>query len=246
MAIDLTDYSQNANILTNNGATEYTALPFSAKNKLAVALNGLNQYLYAPDSPSLSITGDLTLELLVNLASLPTGGNLMEFAGKWSDAGQSAYRFALLDAGGIPKLEFLYSTDGNYQSANQKSVAWTPSVDTWYHVAVTLTVATATIKFYVNGSQQGTDQVASGTSVFNGTDRFEIGAGKTAYTPGWYLAGRVDEVRLWNCVRTQTQINDNKLLRLANPEAEANLVAYYPFDNGIVGGARMVNFLRAR
>ena len=51
---------------------------------------------------------------------------------------------------------------------------------------------------------------------------------------GFYFTGETDEVRIWNDVRTQDEIIANMNNELAG--SEANLVAYYNFNQGTANG----------
>ena len=47
---------------------------------------------------------------------------------------------------------------------------------------------------------------------------------------GYYHTGKIDEVRIWDDVRTQAEIQDNMYKELVGNES--NLVAYYNFNDG--------------
>jgi hypothetical protein len=50
-----------------------------------------------------------------------------------------------------------------------------------------------------------------------------------------YFSGNVDEVRIWNTIKNLNQINENKNNVIQT--TSQNLVAYYRFDQGVLGGA---------
>lgn len=93
--------------------------------------------------------------------------------------------------------------------------------NTWNHVAITFDGTN--YKLYVNGD-----------SVYNST----VGSGKTPLAANIlnigridnYFQGNIDEVRVWNVVRTRTQLRDNMCKKLTG--SEANLVGYWRLDNG--------------
>ncbi|UAY51300.1 LamG-like jellyroll fold domain-containing protein [Ferruginibacter albus] len=95
----------------------------------------------------------------------------------------------------------------------------------WYHVAVTYNAATGDIKLYKNGVEVGSGTLQGYTDAAN-----YIGA----FQAGFFWAGQMDEVRIWNTVRTATQINDYQDSSLTGDEP--GLMAYYNFNQG-VGGA---------
>ncbi|NBR12975.1 MAG: hypothetical protein EBU01_00190 [Crocinitomicaceae bacterium] len=94
----------------------------------------------------------------------------------------------------------------------------------WYHIAATYDGAS--IKLYVNGCLVA-DSAHTGTIV---TNDLVSAIGTRSASPGTdHFRGSIDELRVWNIVRTQPQILQN-MNNLANPTAEAGLLAYYKFD----------------
>ncbi|KPA16006.1 hypothetical protein MHK_003787, partial [Candidatus Magnetomorum sp. HK-1] len=96
------------------------------------------------------------------------------------------------------------------------------SINRWYHVAVTW--SSAGMKMYVNGkfdvqNNNNTQLVGPGESVRIGSRR-----GTTEFFHGF-----IDEVRIWNTVRSEAQIQQNMLTKLSGNES--GLVAYYTFDH---------------
>lgn len=230
MALDLNDKTANGNNLTNSGAAEViTDLPFPQSAIAADLEADDSDYLYAADSASLSITGNLTIELWVKFESLPSSGNTMELIPKYDDqsGNQRSWRFFLFNDGGTLKLQFNYSDDGTAQDA--LAVNWTPSTGTWYHVAVTLTAASSQARFYVDGVQQGTTQTGTKTAIFNSTARVGLGALNVDGTPSSFLDGIIDDVRIWNTVRTITQIANGRSSEMVGNES--GLQAYWPFES---------------
>jgi hypothetical protein len=102
----------------------------------------------------------------------------------------------------------------------------TPLVaNTWYHVAVTYDAATQVMNLYKDGVLVGT---ATGVPGYTETTQF-IGA----FNSGFFWNGRMDEVRIWNRVRSATEINDSRNCALTGDEP--GLLAYYNFTNGVAG-----------
>jgi hypothetical protein len=226
MALDLNDKSPNGNNLTNVGAAEVTTgLPFAASTEAVDLEASESDYLQANDSPSLSITGDLTIECWVKFESLPAVGNDMAFVAKWGDAaGERSYLFRISNSSGTYQLQFWTSTDGTNYEGKTKNLSSAPSLGTWYHYAVTFDASTATAEFFVNGSSIGTN-TGTHTSIADTSQVLHLGKGSETT---WYLDGMLDEVRIWNDIRTSTEISDNYQKELSG--AEANLVAYWPFE----------------
>lgn len=94
----------------------------------------------------------------------------------------------------------------------------------WYHVAATYDGSS--IKLYINGCLVA-DSTHSGTIV---TNDFIAAVGTRSGSPLTdHYRGLVDEVRIWNVARTQSQIANN-MNNLVNPTTEPGLLAYYKFD----------------
>lgn len=70
----------------------------------------------------------------------------------------------------------------------------------WTHIAVTYDGNDATC--YVNGVNKGTRSFDK--TLINASRPFTIGANGSA-SPGDFFAGEIDEVRLWNSVRTEAR-----------------------------------------
>jgi gliding motility-associated-like protein len=94
----------------------------------------------------------------------------------------------------------------------------------WYHIAATYDGAS--IKLYINGCLVA-DSAHTGTIV---TNDFVAAIGTRSASPGTdHFRGSIDELRVWNVVRTQPQILQN-MNNLSNPTTQTGLLAYYKFD----------------
>lgn len=203
--------------------------PISTTNTHTIDLErGSSQYLSCADSASLSITGDMTLELWVYLESAPSSGEIYEILNKYEETGnQQSYGLYYQNNAGTPRLVFLASSGGssNVEMAKNQTI----STATWTHVAITYTASTGTTEFFINGSSIGT--TAGGpASIFNSTADFRIGARATP-TVANYFDGYIDEVRVWNAVRSTANINFYKNKPLAG--TETNLQAYWQLNNAL-------------
>lgn len=104
----------------------------------------------------------------------------------------------------------------------------TISTDTWTHVAFTFDQSSQTVEFFVNGISVGTGFVAS--PVYTGdTNPMYIGRSGTTCNCD-YFDGQIDEIRIWNDIRTESELRINATKSLMG--SEANLIAYYNFDEG--------------
>ncbi|RYZ46139.1 MAG: LamG domain-containing protein, partial [Sphingobacteriales bacterium] len=102
-------------------------------------------------------------------------------------------------------------------------------LNTWTHVAVTFDDASNTMRLYRNGTLVATNSAV--TLQYSGENMY-IGSWQGTMS---FFEGRIDEVRIWNVARTALQIQNSRNMEIS-PAAEANLVSYYTFNQGITNG----------
>ncbi|MEP0365376.1 MAG: LamG domain-containing protein [Cyclobacteriaceae bacterium] len=151
---------------------------------------------------TLGTSSDFTYEMWVYFPS-GSGGfvTLLDFNNDHPWVGIASGSFALWD-GGTLESGLLLQTDR------------------WKHVAVTY--SSSSINFYIDGELVETISKALSNSSTGMTIGYSIGDS--------YFAGRIDELRIWNTERSDSEIADNMFTSLAG--TETGLVAYYNFDEG--------------
>lgn len=102
-------------------------------------------------------------------------------------------------------------------------------INQWIHFAVTWISSTQEIQIYLNGVLQTTSDGGGASSV--GTDNLMTIGSRT--NQAQFYNGNIDELRIWNVVRTQSEISTNMNNELTLPRT--NLVSYYKFNQGIAG-----------
>ena len=119
------------------------------------------------------------------------------------------------------KLEFVFG-NGSYSSVHSDNEVLL--LNTWQHVAAVYNGTT--IVLYVNGSAVA----ASGTSISPSISMSGNNAiiGNPGNTDGYYMKGRLEEIRVWSDARSQTEIQNNMNFELTG--GEAGLLAYYKLD----------------
>jgi len=182
-----------------------------------LTFDGTADYIAANGvATNLAGSSTLTMEAWFNSANVSSVNDQMILAVNNSD--------------GSSNISQLYIETGastlKYTGSSSLAGLTTLSSNTWYHVALTLD-ASNNLKVYLNGnveiSTTETDRPDSG-------DLFSIGQEWDNSTASNYFDGKIDEVRIWNDVRTETEIRQNMYRELPDPASETNLVAYYKFN----------------
>jgi hypothetical protein len=195
--------------------------------------SGSNQYLSVADSASLSITGDLTIECWIKIESI--GADVKGIVSKVVVAGNQI-SYALYYNEVTDKLQLDISNDGiNSDTHISNALGFTTGI--WYHIAVTFDASEATTIFYKNGVAAG-GETKTRTAIFDSTAAFQIGARDTTK----YWDGLIDEVRVWNTIRTGAQIAANLGTEIGT---DSNLKGYWKLNNVLTdssgNGATLTN-----
>jgi len=143
-------------------------------------------YLYTSDSDDWDFgTGDFCIDFWVRFNTVQTC--VLVGRGGWGNNGQQAGWSIFFVSN---NLYFRYYIDGSTNTIS-KNESWTPSADTWYHIAVTRN--SGDLRFFINGTILGSSTSATANMTL-GTCDFHIGTnpGKA----GDFLNGYIDELRV--------------------------------------------------
>lgn len=195
--------------LTNMTGTEWTISSAFFGPKNCLNFDGLNANVWCPNITPTVTSG--TIEFWVNLDVIPEDNARLISRGANYSFGDEIY---LLNNNGR-----IYTA--NFVAGDNLSSTDPLPLDVWTHVAITADGTGS--KLYINGILDDT----GGAAAFS-FNTFRFGG---QYTAGFYesIDGMMDEVRLWNDVRTESEILENMYKSLVGDEA--NLVAYYNLDN---------------
>ena len=181
----------------------------------------------------LDIVGDITIEFWVKLTQLPsTAGSTFTFIAKGKfDNTVDAYLFSI--SSGDDEMDFFY-IDGSDNRTKISCTGYTfgaGDVGTWRHIAVAVDVSAKTASFYVDGvSKTTTVQESAAAAIRNSGEAFNVGA---TTTPGLYADFRIDELRIWDDIRTQSEIDDNKCTHSGFTAGSNNLIDLWHFDGDL-------------
>jgi hypothetical protein len=102
----------------------------------------------------------------------------------------------------------------------------------WVHVAASWQQSTGVMRLYINGVEEASS--VGSTSLRTAPTRITIGQLQTNMQR---FAGSIDEVRIWNVVRTPAQILANMSVELDPAGAgTTNMAAYYTFNQNSTAG----------
>jgi RHS repeat-associated protein len=198
----MTDSGPNANNGTYTGGyTLGQPGSLSGDSDTAVLFNGSSGYGLAPNSTSLSITGQLTLEAWIKLNS--TAG-LQHILNKGDGLNVSNSAWELGYAASVPGFYFgTFIGDNNYAAYATKVSLVTGQ---WYHVVGTRTAGGA-LAIYVNGTlaATGTDTGAPTNNVPPGVavSASGDGSGREPFN------GTIDEAAVYSVALTATQVSNH-------------------------------------
>ncbi len=196
-----------------------------AQQGSALNLDGVDDEVMCGTDASIAISGTaLTLEARVKadtFASLSWQGSIINT----ESVGQNGFALRI---GGNGVVSFLYGNgSGGAGWVELLSPDNSISINTWHHLAATFDGST--MRIYVDGTE-----VASQSSSFPiQASPSPLRLGESSFS-GRHLDGTLDEVRIWNVVRTATEIMDNTDNELTLPQT--GLAAYYKFNQGVANG----------
>lgn len=195
----------------------FLQLAFSQDNCLD--FDGNNDYVAVPDDSSLDITGALTIEAWINPDVISPEKTIVI-----KGTANQCVNYGLVAKNG--NLAYVSSGDCGWNGEGLNSAL---NLGVWQHVAAVS--SGNNLKLYINGSL--TDDITL-ISAIGSPNNQELWIGNsTAVLPN-YLNSKIDELRIWNLARTQTEIQNNMNNELNGNET--GLVAYYRFNQGTAGG----------
>lgn len=192
----------------------------------SLEFNGSDSRLKCLNDPPLNLTGNFTMEAWVNPTGYGTSG-----AGKIIDKTVISV-YINLDQPTLP-------TDSSFVvmmalSGGGLSTFTTPNgtvkLNQWQHLALTYDTVTSEAHMYLNGIDQPLQMVTPpmGPLISNSAREIVIGNIKTGAQA---FQGCIDEVRIWNSIRSATEIEE--WMEKNIPDNQPGLYGYWKFDEGI-------------
>lgn len=200
-------------------------IEFDAENETykiyqaGLSFDGSGDVVTIPDSASLKVTGDLTVEFWIYPTNIAAGRqNIVD------KAYGGEFAFTQETSGSI---SFYYGTAGGRATPYQGFGSGGGSVvqNNWQHFVLVRNLTSMMLYWYKNGSQIASTS-ASYSSATASTYDVTIGYGYT----GVYYNGFISEVRIYNRALTETEISYSYTYK--KPMNRAGLVGWWKLDEG--------------
>ncbi len=204
------------------------------RNGNAVNFDGTNDFINLGTSSTLKFSNQFTIEFYANSPNWATTSE----ASILSSFQTGGYGISLSGTG-LLQFQLRSNVSGNVYVGPSYPVSNLTN-NTWYHIAGTFDGRI--MRLFVNGNQVSTYDLGSNGTVFYSFPNNPVFLGadptETATPQGLYYTGSLDEVRMWNVVRTQAQIQSalNKEIDPDDLVNNAGLVSYYKFNQGNASG----------
>ena len=185
----------------------------------ALDFDGSNDYVSVNDNSSLTSTTAITISAWFKKSS---GSAWMSLIGKGTSDSDEEYVLLL-------RANQVYFDVGNAGGPYLQQNA-TISSETWHHIAAvhTRSSGTSNLKVYLNGQDIGGTVINAANNPNDNSIPLTIGSRFS--TSNALFQGQIDDLQIWNDVRTEAEIKENMHKELAGDEA--GLRAYYKMSNG--------------
>ncbi len=208
--------------ITSTGADSKT-MSVTVETDNALSFYGDNDYVIIPDDNTLDLTSSFSIETWIYPRSA-TGSQVIVGKINESSGNSSALAYAIRYNNGDLKLEVGNGTTStNISTGNLQ-------LNKWQHIAGVFD--NGSLSLYIDGTLQ-----VNGSSTFSSvqTNSATLKLGAYAGTYNQYFNGVLDQVRVWNIAKSQSDIVSNMYSELNGNEN--GLVAYYDFNKGIANSS---------
>ena len=204
-------YDETFTIMVN----DLNDAPIAVDDRPALDFDGIDDHVQIANNPNLVMTNTLTLETWINPRSVVNPEHMILNK-------EGEYEFAIRNG------TIHWAFDNTDPGWAWHDTGYAPATSDWTHIAITYN--NGIVNTYANGNLVDTYN-GSGTIGDNypALNDLSIG-GRTNNPAGKYFEGQIDDVRIWNTVRTQSEIASNLTQTLTG--TETGLVGYWQFNEG--------------
>lgn len=206
----------------DQGGTDTDIVAVTVASDFALSFNGENQYVECGNAPGLNLTGTLTIEAWIN----PSGWGENLYTGFGRIVDKKNFLLYLNNQNRQYNVHSLVF--GMYSSQDSFSASVSPEnsvrINQWQHVAVTYD-GISEVKMYINGKEQTLSQEEAPSGSIADNSEYPLLIGESGNQDRAFQ-GFIDEVRLWNLVRTQEEIRAALYTPLKG--TEEGLAGYWP------------------
>jgi hypothetical protein len=183
----------------------------------ALTLNGTSNYVSIPSGLNNAITGNnITVEGWYYITStFNLTGLVTEVLGSNNNV-----KFGIT-SGVVSGAQKIYAGFTNSGTSTTVTSSENLPLNKWTHIAATYDGSS--LKVYVNGTLTGT--VANTSGLPSGIDAWYVGKAASGSN---LFPGTMDEIRIWNVARSQSDINSNKNTVIST--TSSGLIGYYKLD----------------
>ena len=189
----------------------------------ALDFDGSNDYVSLGTSATLRPANTVSVEAWVYAH---TAGTWVAIFGNLFDTGSDEAGYGLFTYDNTGNMMFWVQTSGGTTNGYGNYPQATLPLNEWTHFAGTYDGSN--LRLYVNGVLEDTDAKTGSIDYSSSPLDARIGQYYDD-NESEEFNGLIDELRIWNDARTQTEIRDNMCKKLAGNEA--GLLAYYRMDN---------------
>jgi hypothetical protein len=207
------------------------------RGSMAVTFDGTDDVIETAGDSHDTTTGNLTLEAWVKADTLPTGSARATFVSKWIHNGASnaaqAYRFYMTSSGLALDVAGDDAAGGVNIVTQTHTFGYKLTTSIWTHLAVTYNETGQVASLYVNGEPSTSTSATTfdANGVNNGSARFSVAAERddtSAYVNE--LDGDITDVRVWDTVRSASEVFLNYNRRIPIAGTATGLVANWTLD----------------
>ena len=203
------------------------------KGGYALSFDGVDDYVNLGDLSVIDGATQLSVSAWVKVSDLTDDGVILA---KDIHGGQSQLLFWRDELGqqtGRSNTFSILVSDGSNESRIE-GVTGKSNDNGWHHVAFTFSASSSTgLRLYINGVEDANSPVSTSGITALESNANSLLIGKPVTTSNKEFTGSIDEIRIWNDVRTAQEIIDNYKQRISDPYTDSNLKLYLRLNRGI-------------